>query len=60
MKYAKILEIVDGYNSVVFNGTVEECESKKKELDKSRSSFVKMYMQKCHGKYVSLIEYRIF
>ena len=31
MKYAKILEIVDGYNFVVFNGTVEECESKKKE-----------------------------
>ena len=60
MKYAKILEIVDGYNSVVFNGTVEECELKKKELDKSRSNFVKMYMQKCPGKCVSLIEYRIF
>lgn len=60
MEYAKILEIVDGYSSVVFNGTVEECESKKKELYESRSSFVKTYMQKCPGKCVSLIEYRIF
>ena len=52
MKTNKVIEVVDGYNSEVFEGTLEECKSKKIDLEYKRKIFVEEYIKKCHGKNV--------
>ena len=59
MKTNKIIEIVGGYNIEVFKGTLEECKSKKIDLEYKRKIFVEEYIKKCHGKNISNIIYTI-
>ena len=59
MKTNKVIEVVEGYNSEVFEGTLEECKSKKIDLEYKRKIFVEEYIKKCPGKNVSNINYTI-
>jgi hypothetical protein len=57
----KVVELIESYPpKTVFEGTEKECSNRKNKLDKERSDFIKLYMQKCQCKNITKIEYRIF